>query len=120
MILSTVVRMFLVNRLSSFFLCRMKSYISFCSVVDEVPGCLNFELPTFGNWGARIEDPNDQLNPYAGEAQNWEVWHQNNDLWYMVGKQDTAVFKDREDKEICRHLDACGKSNSLLRLSVLS
>ena len=88
--------------------------------MDEVPGCLNFELPTFGNWGARIEDPNDQLNPYAGEAQNWEVWHQNNDLWYMVGKQDTAVFKDREDKEICRHLVACGKSNSLLRLSVLS
>ena len=26
----------------------------------------------------------------------------------MVGKQDQAVFQNREDKEICRHLDACG------------
>ena len=77
-------------------------------VVDEVPGCLNYELPTFGNWGPRVEDPLDDLNPYLGEKQNWEVWHTGNDLWYMVGKQDTAVFKQREDKEICRHLDACG------------
>mmetsp|Transcript_24472 Transcript_24472/g.35047 ORF Transcript_24472/g.35047 Transcript_24472/m.35047 type:complete len:140 (+) Transcript_24472:12-431(+) len=27
---------------------------------------------------------------------------------YMVGKQDTALFKKREDSEMCRHLDACG------------
>lgn len=77
-------------------------------VVDEVPGCLNYELPTFGNWGARVEEQDGALNPYAGETQNWNVWHESNDLWYMVGKQDTAVFRNREDKEICRHLDACG------------
>jgi len=77
-------------------------------VVDEVPGCLNYELPTFGFWGARVEDRDDGLNPYAGQPQNWNVWHQDNDLWYMVGKQDQAVFQNREDKEICRHLDACG------------
>jgi len=77
-------------------------------VVDEVPGCLNYELPTFGNWGPRVEDPDDDLNPYRGETQKWDVWRTNNNLWYMVGKQDTSVFKDREDQEICRHLDACG------------
>ena len=26
----------------------------------------------------------------------------------MVGKQDTALFRNRDDKEICRHPDACG------------
>mmetsp|Transcript_19651 Transcript_19651/g.42702 ORF Transcript_19651/g.42702 Transcript_19651/m.42702 type:complete len:259 (-) Transcript_19651:155-931(-) len=77
-------------------------------VVDEAPGCLNYELPTFGNWGARVEDPDDDLNPYAGQTQNWNIWHQDNNLWYGVGKEDMAVFKDREDREICRHLDACG------------
>ena len=53
-------------------------------VVDEPPGCLNYELPTYGYWGARVEDPNDDLNPYNGEPQNWEIWHENNDLWKMV------------------------------------
>jgi len=77
-------------------------------VVDEVPGCLNYELPTFGNWGARVEDPDDGLNPYAGQPQNWEVWHDSPGLFNMVGKQDTAIFSKREDREICRHLDACG------------
>ncbi|KAL7527827.1 hypothetical protein ACHAXR_002152, partial [Thalassiosira sp. AJA248-18] len=77
-------------------------------VVDEAPGCLNYELPTFGNWGPRVEDPTDDLNPYIGENQNWSVWHENNDIWKMVGKQDTALFRNRDDKEICRHLDACG------------
>jgi hypothetical protein len=75
---------------------------------DEVPGCLNYELPTFGRWGARVEDPSDDLNPYAGENQNWSVWHDNPDIWKMVDKADIAFFKDRDDKEICRHLDACG------------
>ena len=77
-------------------------------VVDEPPRCLNFELPTFGQWGARVEDPDDDLNPYPDEAQNWHLWHKNNDLWYMVGKQDKIVFIDRDDQEKCRHLDACG------------
>jgi hypothetical protein len=48
------------------------------------------------------------LNPYAGENQNWSVWHDNPDIWKMVDKADIAFFKDRDDKEICRHLDACG------------
>ncbi|KAL7434823.1 hypothetical protein ACHAXM_004354 [Skeletonema potamos] len=77
-------------------------------VVDEAPGCLNYELPTFGQWGPRVEDPDDDLNPYLGEVQKWNIWHKDNDLWYMVGKQDSKVFREREDKEMCRHLDACG------------
>lgn len=79
-------------------------------VVDEVPGCLNYEKPTFGFWGAKVENPDDSLNPHRGELQNWEVWNEDNDVWYSVGKQDTAVFQNRDEKEqeICRHLDQCG------------
>jgi hypothetical protein len=77
-------------------------------VVDEVPGCLNYELPTFGRWGARVEGPNNDLNPYAGKNQNWTVWHDNHNMWKMVDKSDIAFFKDRDNKKICRHLDACG------------
>lgn len=77
-------------------------------VVDEAPGCLNYEKPTFGQWGARVEDPNDDLNPHRGELQQWEVWNENNDLWYATTREDQAFFQDRDDKEICRHLDACG------------
>ena len=77
-------------------------------VVDEVPECLNYELPTFGRWGARVEDPDGELNPYAGQNQNWTIWHADNDLWYMVAGDDRSYYQDREDKEICRHLDACG------------
>jgi hypothetical protein len=66
------------------------------------------KLPTYGNWGARIEDPKDDLNPHIGEVQNWSLWHANNDIWTLVAKEDISYFRDREDKEICRHLDACG------------
>lgn len=48
-------------------------------VVDEAPGCLNYEKPTYGFWGARVEDPLDSLNPHKGEVQNWTVWHEEND-----------------------------------------
>jgi len=77
-------------------------------VVDDAPGCLNYEKPTYGNWGARVEGPDDNLNPHKGEIQNWMVWHEESDFWTGVGKQDTAIFQDRDDKEICRHLDQCG------------
>ena len=77
-------------------------------VVDEPPSCLNYELPTFGTWGARVESPDDDLNPYANENQNWNVWHETKDFWKMVDKADIAVFKDRDDKGICQHLDFCG------------
>jgi len=77
-------------------------------VVDEAPGCLNFEKPTFGYWGAKIEDSNDGLNPHKGELQNWEIWEEPQDFWHGVDKVDSAIFQDREDKEICKHLDQCG------------
>mmetsp|Transcript_21817 Transcript_21817/g.33314 ORF Transcript_21817/g.33314 Transcript_21817/m.33314 type:complete len:562 (-) Transcript_21817:16-1701(-) len=77
-------------------------------VVDEAPGCLNFEKPTYGWWGARVEDPDDSLNPHKGEVQNWEVWHVDEPIWRGVSKQDQIFFEDRDDKELCRHLDTCG------------
>ncbi|KAL9185298.1 hypothetical protein ACHAXT_003075 [Thalassiosira profunda] len=76
-------------------------------VVDEAPTCLNYEKPTFGRWGARVEEPNGDLNPHKGTLQNWTVWNEPIDFWHMVGRQDEAVFQDRDDKEICRHLDNC-------------
>lgn len=77
-------------------------------VVDEAPQCLNYEEPTYGWWGAKVEDPNDDLNPHKGEVQNWEIWHNYEELWRGVPKQDQIFFENRDDKEICRHLDACG------------
>ena len=59
-----------------------------------------------------MEDPDDDLNPYIDEVQKWTVKHVKkfvgDGVMYMVGKKDTAVFKDREDKEMCQHSDACG------------
>jgi hypothetical protein len=80
----------------------------YCTV-DEAPGCLNYERPTYGWWGAKVEDPNDNFNPHKGEVQKWEVWldGQEKDLWHGVPKQDQAFFEDRDDKEVCRHLDGC-------------
>ncbi|KAL7540797.1 hypothetical protein ACHAWF_006788 [Thalassiosira exigua] len=80
---------------------------SYC-VVNEAPGCLNYEEPTYGVWGPRVEDPDDELNPHRGEVQKWEVWHEPNDIWHMVNREDVAFFQDRDDKEICRHSDRCG------------
>ncbi len=77
-------------------------------IVNESPECLNYELPTFGKWGARTEAPDGDLNPYKGENQNWSIWHAPNDIWYMVNGDDVAYFQNRDDQEICRHLDACG------------
>lgn len=36
------------------------------------------------------------------------MWDEEIDFWHMVGKQDTAVFQSRDDKEKCKHLDQCG------------
>mmetsp|Transcript_4852 Transcript_4852/g.8262 ORF Transcript_4852/g.8262 Transcript_4852/m.8262 type:complete len:635 (-) Transcript_4852:146-2050(-) len=81
----------------------------YCTV-DEAPGCINYERPTYGWWGAKVEDPNDNFNPHKGELQNWKPWldGQEKDLWHGVPKQDQAFFADRDDKEVCRHLDGCG------------
>ncbi|KAL7523870.1 hypothetical protein ACHAWF_000711, partial [Thalassiosira exigua] len=35
-------------------------------VVNKAPTCLNYEKPTFGRWGARVEEPDGGLNPYNG------------------------------------------------------
>ena len=75
---------------------------------DAVPGCLNYERPTFGSPGAAVVAAEDAGNPHGGAAQNWQAWYEGHDMWHMVGKQDTAIFSRRDDKDICRHLDRCG------------
>jgi hypothetical protein len=77
-------------------------------VVDEPPECLSYELRTFGDAGIVVEAPDGDSNPYKGENQNWTVWHAPNDLWYMVDKADKGYYEHRDDKELCRHPDACG------------
>jgi len=78
-------------------------------LVDHAPACLNFELPTFGNSGGiQVMDPEDASNPHKGEPQKWFLQQNKNDLWYMVDKGDIEFFRNREDKEVCRHLDKCG------------
>ena len=77
-------------------------------VVNEPPECLNYELPTFGDGGAGVEAPDGDSNPYKYKKQNWTVWHSPADLWYMVDGIDQGYYEHRDDKEMCRHLSACG------------
>ena len=79
-------------------------------VVGEAPSCLNYGKPTFGWWGAMIEDPNDDLNPHHGELQNWTL-HYSFDTTsegYIpaIPKEDQAFFGEKNDT--CRHNWACG------------
>ena len=41
-------------------------------------------------------------------TQDWTIKLESHDFWDSIGKQDTAVFKNRPDKDICEHLDTCG------------
>jgi len=81
----------------------------YCTV-DEAPGCLNYEKPTYGWWGAKVEDPNDNFNPHKGELQNWKtLLLQSDGAWHGVPKQDQVFSGDRDDgEEMCMHLDSCG------------
>jgi hypothetical protein len=36
------------------------------------------------------------------------MWQEPKDIWNLVAKEDIQYFRNRDDKEICRHLDACG------------
>ena len=95
-------------QVSLFFCMPCTNVVTFCTVVDEAPSCLNYERPVYGYWGAKVEDPDDQLDPHRGALQQWEVWQEDVEFWNGVGKQDTVIFQEREDKEICKHLDGCG------------
>lgn len=82
-------------------------------VVNEVPSCLNYELPTYGIPGARVIGPNETLNPYRGQTQNWNIWQGTPGIWDSVGKQDTSFFKSHPNTDIvCSHLNACGGMTS--------
>ena len=72
----------------------------YCST-PHPPKCLNYELPTFGPSGINVDSVTD----------DWSLWHEPNKWNYMVGKVDTAIFKNKNDPEWfekCTHLDACG------------
>jgi hypothetical protein len=38
-------------------------------ILNEPPECLNYQLPTFGKWGARTKAPDGDLNPYKGNTR---------------------------------------------------
>jgi hypothetical protein len=79
----------------------------YCSV-DEVPNCLSYEAPIYGRAGVRVVALDEGPDLRRGESRNWTVWHEPHDGWQAVGKQDTATFQSRADKDICPHLDQCG------------
>ena len=76
----------------------------YCTV-DEAPTCLNYELPTFGWYGASLTPADDSLNPYRGELQNWTGWVIPADPWHMVPKSDQKTYA--ETPEFCSFPDRC-------------
>lgn len=43
--------------------------------VEDAPGCLNLEEPTYGYHQVSIVPPDDALNPYKGKAQKYSMLH---------------------------------------------
>ena len=80
---------------------------AYCQV-DRPPSCAVYELPTYGNNSVRVVGAEDGDNPLRGEAQTWAPWRpDHHDPWGSVGKTDTAIFRDREDKSVCYQDDQC-------------
>eukprot|EP00547_Thalassionema_nitzschioides_P003037 CAMPEP_0194206674 /NCGR_PEP_ID=MMETSP0156-20130528/5627_1 /TAXON_ID=33649 /ORGANISM="Thalassionema nitzschioides, Strain L26-B" /LENGTH=609 /DNA_ID=CAMNT_0038933245 /DNA_START=107 /DNA_END=1933 /DNA_ORIENTATION=+ len=76
---------------------------TYCSV-NQPPGCLNFELPTFGWRGASIAPPDDSLNPYKGEVQDWEEYVRPQKVKeYMIPRLEMKIL----DPEMCIFPDNC-------------
>ena len=73
--------------------------------VDQPPQCLNFELPTFGWWGASITPADDDLNPWRGDVQKWESWKEDNGPTKMVNKLEASMYADTP--EFCEFPDFC-------------
>jgi len=76
----------------------------YCTV-DAAPTCLNLELPTYGWWGASIVDPDDFLNPYKGQNQNWKPWKEDKGPGHMVPVVEQELFKD--NAKFCEFPDHC-------------
>jgi len=75
----------------------------YCTL-NQAPGCLNFELPTFGWHGASIAPPQDSLNPYKGELQNWTDYVRDIDKEkYMIPPLEQKLL----DPEMCVFPDNC-------------
>lgn len=75
--------------------------------VSEAPKCLNYGTPKFGLWGARVEDPDDDLNPHRGEIQKWAVHNDNSSIVGLYPKEDRVFFEERNDTESCEHKWSC-------------
>ena len=57
--------------------------------VSQGPKCLNFEVPTFGWWGASIAQAQDDLNPFQGQVQAWKH--------FQEGLSFTSLWKKNEN-----------------------
>ena len=79
--------------------------------VDRPPSCAVYELPTYGTNSVRVVGAEDESNPLGGVAQTWAPWVSEHDPWSSVGKIDTAIFRDREDRSVCPHVDHCAAMN---------
>ncbi|CAB9497032.1 expressed unknown protein [Seminavis robusta] len=74
--------------------------------VDQAPKCLNLEIPTYGFWGASIAKPNDDLNPFKGENQDWKEYQEGmGDRWHMVNRLEASLYVDKP--EMCQFPDHC-------------
>jgi len=75
---------------------------------EEPPECLNFEIPVFGPHGARIEDPQNNLNPYLGMKQEWVLKPQPKVDYKMSSKAD-LLYAEKFDPDLeCGFPDHCG------------
>ena len=76
-------------------------------VVSDPPKCLKYSTPKYGQWGARVEDPDDDLNPHKGELQRWTIHEDNSSIIGRWPKSDRAFFKKRNEIDLCNHKWSC-------------
>jgi len=76
-------------------------------VVGGPPKCLKYSIPKYGQWGARVEDVDDDLNPHKGELQRWTVYEDNSSIIGLYPKEDRAFFKNRNETHRCEHKWSC-------------
>jgi len=83
---------------------------TYCSI-ENFPGCLNFEDPTYGWHGAAIAEATADLNPYKGKTQGWKKWRNAQGSHNLIPKLEQRLYRGKEAK-MCEHLDHCAGMRS--------